>query len=179
MKGRIMETVTGRKHPPRKEYKEERKMKTGNVKLTKMMNIACAVIALVLLVMQFTPFWHMGEGTEPVSIGGYVWSPSDHGEVTSYLQEQVSSDFKVNDVIAMPILVLLLSVATMVVCIWKMDNPLATLLPIACGLVGVWGFLARAAFRLGSTWGFQLVLCIALIALGAVALVTGLKKESK
>ena len=179
MKGRIMETVTGREKPPRKEHKEERKMKTGNMKLTRIMNIACAVIALALLVMQFTPFWYMGEGTEPVSIGGYVWFPSDHGEVTSYLQEQVSGDFKVNDVIAMPILVLLLSVATMVVCVWKMDNPLAVLLPMACGLAGVWGFLAKAAFRLGSTWSFQLVLCIALIALGAVALVSGLKKEAK
>lgn len=174
-----METVTGREKPPRKEHKEERKMKTGNMKLTRIMNIACAVIALALLVMQFTPFWYMGEGTEPVSIGGYVWFPSDHGEVTSYLQEQVSGDFKVNDVIAMPILVLLLSVATMVVCVWKMDNPLAVLLPMACGLAGVWGFLAKAAFRLGSTWSFQLVLCIALIALGAVALVSGLKKEAK
>ena len=179
MKGRIMETVTGREKPPRKEHKEERKMKTGNMKLTRIMNIACAVIALALLVMQFTPFWYMGEGTEPVSIGGYVWFPSDHGEVTSYLQEQVSGDFKVNDVIAMPILVLLLSVATMVVCVWKMDNPLAVLLPMACGLAGVWGFLAKAAFRLGSTCSFQLVLCIALIALGAVALVSGLKKEAK
>ncbi|MGN0762601.1 MAG: hypothetical protein ACI4MK_04395 [Aristaeellaceae bacterium] len=154
-------------------------MKTGNVKLTKVMNIACAVLALVLLVMQFTPFWYMGEETEPVSIGGYIWFPSDHGEVTSYLQEQVSSDFKINDVIGMPILVLLLSVATIVVCIWKMNNPLAGLLPIACGLSGVWGFLAKAAFRLGSTWGFQFTLCIGLIALGAAALVVGLKKEAK
>ena len=154
-------------------------MKTGNVKLTKVMNIACAVLALVLLVMQFTPFWHMGEGTEPVSIGGYVWFPSDHGEVTSYLQEQVSSDFKINDVIAMPILVLLLSAASIVLCIWKMNSPLVGLLPIACGLSGVWGFLAKPAFRLGATWGFQFALCIALLALGAVVLVMGLKKEAK
>lgn len=154
-------------------------MKTGNVKLTKIMNIACAVLALVLLVMQFMPFWYMGEETEPVSIGGYVWFPSDHGEVTSYLQEQVNSDFKINDVIAMPILVLLLGAASMVVCIWQMNNPLVSILPIACGLSGVWGFLAKAAFRLGSTWGFQLALCIGLIALGAAALVVGLKKEVK
>lgn len=154
-------------------------MKMENAKLTKVMNIACAVLALVLLVMQFTPFWYMGEETEPVSIGGYVWFPSDHGEVTSYLQEQVSSDFKINDVIAMPILVLLLGAATIVVCIWQMNNPLVGLLPIACGLSGVWGFLAKAAFRLGSTWGFQFALCIGLIALGAVALVMGLKKEAK
>ncbi|MGN1021358.1 MAG: hypothetical protein ACI4O7_13425 [Aristaeellaceae bacterium] len=154
-------------------------MKMENVKLTRIMNIACAVLALVLLVLQFTPFWYMGGETEPVSIGGYVWFPSDHGEVTSYLQEQVSSDFKVNDVIAMPILVLLLSVATIVLCVWKMSNPLVSLLPIACGLCGVWGFLAKAAFRLGSTWGFQFALCIALIALGAVALAMGLKKEAK
>lgn len=154
-------------------------MKTGNAKLTKVMNIACAVLALVLLVMQFTPFWYMGEETEPVSIGGYVWLPSDHGEVTSYLQEQVSSDFKINDIIAMPILVLLLGAATIVVCIWQMNNPLVGLLPIACGLSGVWGFLAKAAFRLGSTWGMQLALCIGLIALGAAALVVGLKKDVK
>lgn len=154
-------------------------MKMENAKLTKIMNIVCTVLALVLLVMQFTPFWYMGEETEPVSIGGYVWFPSDHGEVTSYLQEQVSSDFKINDVIAMPILVLLLSAASIVVCLWQMNNPLVGLLPIACGLSGVWGFLAQPAFRLGSTWGFQLVLCIALLALGIVTLVMGLKKETK
>ena len=154
-------------------------MKTGSMKLTKIMNIACAVLALVLLVMQFTPFWYMGGETEPVSIGGYVWFPSDHGEVTSYLQEQVSSDFKVIDVIAMPILVLLLGAATIVLCVWKMSSPLVSLLPMACGLAGVWGFLAKAAFRLGATWGWQLALCLALIALGASALVMGLKKKTK
>ena len=56
---------------------------------------------------------------------------------------------------------------------------MAPLLPMACGLAGVWGFLAKAAFRLGATWGWQLALCIALIALGASALVMGLKKKAK
>ncbi|MGN0779340.1 MAG: hypothetical protein ACI4MJ_09355 [Aristaeellaceae bacterium] len=146
--------------------------------MTRTLNWVCAGLALVLLVMQFTPFWYMGEGTEPVSIGGYVWFPSAHGEVTSYLQEKVSSDFRVNDTIVAPILMLLLSAASVVLCIVKAKAPLCALLPVACGAAGLIGFLTTPALRLGATWMIQLLLCLALLAVGAWVLVQEFRRQA-
>ena len=34
---------------------------------TKLFNILCAVVMAVLLVLEFTPYWHYGEGEEAAS----------------------------------------------------------------------------------------------------------------
>ena len=37
-----------------------------------LVNVLCAVLMAILLVLQFVPFWHYGEAGENCSIGGYV-----------------------------------------------------------------------------------------------------------
>lgn len=136
---------------------------------TKLVHYVCAALLLVLLVMQFTPFWHFGEAGESVSISGYIWFPSDHADLTSYLQQTVGSDFTINAILIPCILMLLLSAAGAAFCVIKPGELLASLFAVACGLSGTIGFLACPALRLGSAWAMQL-LCILMLCGGGYAI---------
>ena len=67
--------------------------KEVSFKRTRLGDIVCAVLMLAVLVLQFTPYWHIGEGEEQqnVSIGAYVWFPTDHKEVDTYMKEPVQA----------------------------------------------------------------------------------------
>ena len=139
-------------------------------------NVLGAVLMAILLVMQFTPFWQYGEAGESCSISSYVWFPNDNGDVESWLEGQIE-DFSINDVILVPILVLLLGFLGVVICLLKRDARMAALLPTACGAVGTIGYLGNAALKLGNNWGFHLLLCIAIAAAGVLCL-TSANKEA-
>lgn len=139
-------------------------------------NICCAVLALLLLILQFTPFWTPGEGAAPVSIGGFVWFPTEHAEMNSYIQQAADPDFQINDIVFPAVLMLLLSAVSMVLGVLKRDELWVSIFPIACGAAGLWGFLSQPALRLGSTWVLQLVLCIAMLALGILGMVKNDRK---
>lgn len=150
-------------------------MKTKATSPLSLCNICCAVLALILLILQFTPFWTPGEGAAPVSIGGYVWFPTEHADLTSYIQQNTDSAFTINAIVIPAVLMLALSAAGAVLGVLKRDEFWAGVFPIACGISGLWGFLSQPALRLGSTWVLQLVLCILMLALG----VFGMVKESQ
>lgn len=138
-------------------------------------NCICVILSLLLLILQFSPFWQTEEGA--VSIQGYIWFPSSHTELQGVLREATGNgDFSVNDILTMPILVLLTGVAGMVIGLWKRQKPLALLLPTFCGLVGVWGYLVTPVMRLGANWGLHLAVCVAMAVVGAVGLLTLRKK---
>ncbi len=138
-------------------------------------NGICVFLSLLLLILQFSPFWQTEEGA--VSIQGYVWFPTNHTALQGVLREATGNgDFSVNDILAMPILVLLTGVAGMGICLWQRQKPLALLLPTFCGLAGVWGYLTNPVMRLGANWGLHLTVCIALAVVGAVGLLALLKK---
>lgn len=144
-----------------------------------MLNLVSAALMLVLLILQFTPFWHFdGESEQSSSIQSYVWFPEDHKELDSYLSESCGVDYSLNSIVAMPVLVLVLGAVGVVLCIMKGRHWATALLPAACGLVGTWGYLSRAAYHLGSGWGFHLVLCIAVLILGVSAAVLGVRETA-
>lgn len=138
-------------------------------------NVLGAVLMVILLVMQFTPFWQYGETGESCSISSYVWFPNNNGDVESWLESQIE-DFEINDLILTPILVLLLGGLGAAFCLLKRNSRMAALLPMACGIVGTVGYLGNAALRLGNGWAFHLLLCIAIAAAGVLCLI-GAKKE--
>lgn len=147
---------------------------------TTLCNIVCAVLMLALLICQFMPFWHFGEtGEETASIQGYVWFPSDHGDLEKYL-ETINPDHDINDVLLMPILELALCAVGFCLCLIKANVAWMSAFPVAAGLIGIWGYLGKVVFRAGGNWVLHLILCIAILALGCVALVSGIKeiKES-
>lgn len=141
-----------------------------------LINVICAVLMVVLLVLQFTPFWHYGEAGEACSISDYVWFPTDHKDVESWIAGQVEGH-TLNGFVAMPILVLVLSAVGAVLCMVKLDNGWMALLPTACGAVGSVAYLMDAALKLGAGWMWHLVICIALLALGILNLVQCIKER--
>lgn len=144
--------------------------------LTPTLNVICAILMLVLLVMQFMPFWTYGDPATSVSIQGYIWFPGNHTGLDQALKESVSADYSINDVLLMPILTLVLGAAGIVLCLLKSANPFVSLLPAACGLAGTWGYLTGTAFHVGSGWVFHLILCIVLLALGLISLLSSRQK---
>ncbi len=141
----------------------------------KIFNIITIILMGVLLVLHFMPFWsYDGIST---SIQSYIWFPTDHAPLESYIAGQVGSDYQINDILLMPILVLLLTVIGIILCIAKSDITFVSLIPLACGLVGVWGYLFQPAFQLGTNWVLHLLVCVAMIATSALSMVFNFRNE--
>ena len=153
--------------------------KEVSFKRTRMGAIVCAVLMLAVLVLQFTPFWHIGEGEEQqdVSIGAYVWFPSDHKEVDTYMKEQVSSDYTISGVVGIHSLVLVLSAVGLVLCLIKPTMPVTPVVVIGSGLSGLAGCLGMKAFLLGATWLWLLILFIAALVMGGLTLYWRIKQQ--
>ena len=142
-------------------------------------NVCCAALMAILLFLQFVPFWYYGEAGETSSISSYIWFPSDHKELESWLTSQ-AENHDLNSFVAMPILTLVLSAIGTIFCLMKAQNGWTALLPATCGTVGTLTYLTSPALQLGSGWTWHLLLCIAVGALGVVGLiqqVKGLNKE--
>lgn len=144
--------------------------KSGTVKG---LNLLCALLCAVLLVLQFVPFWAEGDGQ--VSIGGYIWFPSDHKTLDSQFAAEIEG-YTINDAVPVAVLLLVLSAAGIVLCMLRMNNALSALVPLACGLVGTVGYLIQPVFRMGSGWQLHCLVCVAMAALAVVALATGLRR---
>lgn len=133
----------------------------------------CAALMLLLLVLQFMPFWHYGEqGELSASINAYIWLPMDHNDLTDYLTASIGDDYVINQILFMPIVTLILEACGIPFCLFKSKHPASLLFPAACGFAGVWGYLTKPAFRLGANWGVHLALCIAMLLVAACALYT-------
>ena len=144
--------------------------KSGTVKG---LNLLCAVLCAVLLALQFVPFWAEEDGQ--VSIGGYIWFPSDHKTLDSQFSAEIEG-YSIGDAVPLAVLLLVLSAVGIVLCILKMNNALSALVPLACGLVGTVGYLIQPAFRMGAGWQLHCLVCVAMAALAAVTLAAGLRR---
>lgn len=142
---------------------------------TKVFNYVCAALTLILLVLQFTPFWNYNG--QSASINGYVWMNPQDTEIASWFTSQLGTSVNVNSVVISSVLVLLLGAAGAVLCVMKSHINLMALLPAAASLCGIYAFALKPVFRLGSTWIIQLILCIAILAISILTIVSSFKKE--
>lgn len=149
--------------PVPKEKPEERNFfMERSTKKIKQCNLLCALLILGLLVCQFLPFWN------GVSIQKYVWFPSDNEAVGGIISEATGREFSVNDVVLMPVLVLLSGAVGIVLCLWKPEEIFSSIAGIICAVSGIWGYLAEPAFRLGSLWVLHFILCLLILAVSAM-----------
>lgn len=137
--------------------------------------VVCGVLMALLLIWQFTPFWHYGEAGESCSISGYVWFPSDQKTLETWLGSQAEGH-DLNSFVGMPILIMLLSAAGTVCCLIAPHKGAVPLLPAACGLAGVIGYLTTPALKLGTGWAWHLLICIVLLLLSGYSLIEWVKK---
>lgn len=143
-------------------------------KVTSICNYICAGLMLLLLLLQFTPFWKYG--SEKISIQSYVWFPTSHTDLTSYLAEKLGESYAIEQIISMPIWTLVLGVCGLVLCLIWHQKFLCALIPAACGAIGIWGYMTKSAFQLGTNWGLHLAVCVIMLLTAAFAFVINLKE---
>ena len=143
---------------------------------TKIFNWISIVLMGVLLLLQFLPFWNI-DGVS-VSIQGYIWLKPGDEQIGEYLAPylNVGDSFLINKVIAMPLLVLVL-VLTGIVLNLIFNNIYTTVLPLLCGVIGAWGYLAKPAFQLGTGWVLHLVVCIAIFVVAGIKMYFLIKED--
>lgn len=133
--------------------------------------LVCAMLLLAVFAMQFLPFWHYGEQNEiSRSINGYIWFPTDHNDLTSHLQTVVRADYKIEQILVVPIASMILSAVGCVLCFFKRDQFYTMLFPFFCGLIGLFGYLREPVFRLGNGWQIHMLLYAALLILSIYSL---------
>lgn len=136
-----------------------------------------ACLMLCLLILQFMPYWHYGDPQTDVSIQGYVWFPTNHSALDKEIKLKTDNpDFQVTDIIAMPIIELLVCAFGIVLCTWKSKVKYMAVFPLSAGIVGIIGYL-QPAFRLGSLWQLHVALCVMLAVVGVIQLLIEARKE--
>ena len=108
-----------------------------------------------------------------VSIQQYIWMPTFESceGVTEYFETQYE-DFKVNDIILMPALTLVLTVAMVFFGVLKF-KPWASLLALIAGLLTTITYLTEPIFQTGANWQIHLYLSIALLVVSLIPTVIG------
>lgn len=142
---------------------------------TKLCNYACALFTLCLLILQFTPFWHFGD--ESLSISGYVWLDCDNTGIASWFSSQLGAVPNINSIVLSAVPLLVLGVIGFIVCLIKPRSGFVSLLSAIAALFGLYGYIFEPAFRLGSTWVLQLILCIAIIVATVMAIMYSNKQK--
>lgn len=149
-------------------------MKRNSTSSTRGINIVCAVLMFALLICQFVPFWNLDGETS--SIGGYVWFPDDHSTFTSHFQETLNDgDFYSGSIAGINVLIMLACVAGVVFCIKNLEDFWPVVFPVACGILGLYQYLAISVFRLGNNWGIHLVICIAMLVMAIVTFIVWIR----
>ncbi len=147
---------------------------------------ACIVMLVVLVAIQFTPYWTFtdGDGQEQtISIGSYVWFPNedvsnDFEDVVKdevFPGERMSDNDVVNEIVMFPAITFGLAVLAIATCILgkkKLIVPgLATLI---VGLVGIIGYISSPALNLSSAWTLHFIITIILALVGAAVFAFGI-----
>ena len=129
---------------------------------------------LALLITQFLPFWPCKDCEEcadgVASISDYIWFPSHHKSVTTFMQGIYGKDFAIGDIALFPVLILASSVLTIVFCTLKAHKSLMALIPFIGGISGVVGYLITPALQAGPNWIIALVLAALVLLCSMVAL---------
>jgi len=148
-------------------------------KLTKICHYLSALVLAIILICQFTPFWTFTaeEGETSLSISSYIWFPTENKAADSYISANAGEGYNINQLVVPSVLVLFLSAAGMILCLIKSGEQWMGLFPLGCGLAGLWGFLTKAGFQLGTAWELHVALYVIVLALGAAALYYAFKKE--
>lgn len=144
-------------------------------KAAKICCFICVALMLMLLVLQFVPYWNYGD--DSASIAGYVWMPHEHKALTKEFRAEFGSDYEVRQMVLMPVTVLVTSVLGMIFCIRDAGKGRAFLLPMVSGAMAVYGFMAVAVFRLGTSHILQTVVSVVLLVVSILGFVLSLLKR--
>ncbi len=138
----------------------------------RIINWICVLMILVMIVMLFNPYWQYTtkeknaetgereEVTKVISINDYVWFPRDHKQMTTEFKaifEKINEDngtenkedeveFWINDLVLMPVLVLVAGVAVGAISLWYSKVPFSSVLALILGGLGTYSYITRPEF---------------------------------
>lgn len=146
--------------------------------IIRIMNYVCTVFAVVLIVLQYLPFWGCfqcstcGEG-KVLSISEYVWFANDHADgLTSILANYYIPGFKAVDVVGTSVLIQIAGVLAVIFAVLRPTKCSTALLPLIAGLSCTLGYLSPA-YQLGQKWQIHWIFGIlTTVSAAAVFLVT-------
>ena len=131
-------------------------------------NVVYVILMAVLLILQFTPFWEL-DGQQ-ISIGGYIWFPTSHEDLTAHFQEVVAPDFKVDSLVISSLIQLLLPAAGIALLLYDKESIYIPICSAVCGIGLLWSYLSKPVFRLGSNWMIYPVLSAILLLSALIAI---------
>ena len=145
--------------------------------------MACALLSLVMIGLQFLPFWDMGAEVGKLSIADVLWFPHKHVGIDQFFESVVVIDptvnpFVINQVILVPVFVFAMAVVGFVLC-FIMKSKGYTVAPLICGLLTVVGYLVRPELKLGAGWYFHLIPAIIMIAFVVMDLMGVFNKKAE
>ncbi len=137
-------------------------------KLSRIICIAAAAMMLIMLVVQFLPFWSANEDT--VSVMGYVALPKAHTGINKFFQNMFKTDFGIKFsmkyIYPMPVVVFFSCILGIFMCVKTYGKFLSFVLPTVAGIYGAQGYLLNIVFRYGMNWQLHLIVCILLSVVG-------------
>lgn len=132
----------------------------------KLYNRLSALLLALLLILQFVPYWHYGEGdTLSASINGFVWFPDDHQALTQQLTAQ-HTDYSINPIAWTTVGLFLLCAVGTALCLCKSHASPCGILPVMAGLLGLVGYLSTPAFQSGAWYWVQIALFVLMTIIG-------------
>lgn len=136
-------------------------------KNVKLCSRICAVLMLAVILCQFLPWWHYGEG-QSASIAAYVWFPTNMPDLNTHLTGLDETHY-INNLAFYSVITMLGCAGGIILCLLKPASALRCLIPGAVGLFGLVQLLQHPVLREGYGW-LLLALNLLLILVGGAAL---------
>lgn len=113
-----------------------------------------------------------------LSILGYVGFPYEVEDFSEEMTYRIE-DFYINDVVLVPIILLVLCILGIVMCAMKKDKLSAGIVPALVGIVGVIGYLTSDFLKLGDKYTVHIVLYAVILTVAVLHIVLSAKKAKK
>lgn len=157
-------------------------MKKSKTSLAALVNLGNALVMLAMIVMLFVPYWAVettnddGSVETGASIAKYVFLPTYNPEIEDYLEDELGGEaIVINDEVGTPILLLVLGAFGVIFQLLAMKKRKTSYAPsilaLPFGIAGVYGYLTRPIFKIGSLWPVHIALCAVALVLGLVGVV--------
>lgn len=164
-----------------------------NKKIISVLNLICAALLLVTLVMQFLPFWTCldckghKDVEKDISLAEYVWLPGHHEgmeeQMTDLYKDTYGRNyrfpdgrkfkFQPNEVLPTVLPGFVGAIFGMILCVWKRQKFFVAAIPLYVGIAGIVGYTTCLALTVGMNVGAHLAVAIAVAAVGGVTFVLG------
>ena len=150
------------------------KSKTG------LINIVICILIVLTVVLLFVPSISYDEEKEDVSVYTYVLFPAErtYKNVGKYLEE-VNPDYKVNDIYAEPMLLLVVGVVAVIICFAGYKHWISAVAPIIWGFIGIRGAASNILMRESSLNNIYMIIPIVVIGLAAIGFVLNTAFQKK